>query len=297
MELELADVAWLVVCAALVFVMQAGFLCLESGLTRSKNSTNVALKNVADFGISVVLFWAIGFGLMFGASHNGLLGTTDFFVSFDGDGPSLAAFFLFQAMFCETATTIVSGAVAERMRFAGYLVVAVLLSGFVYTLFGHWAWGGIFNGHDGWLRQRGFVDFAGSTVVHSVGGWVALAAALVIGPRRGRFDADGTPRRFGRQNIPMASLGVLLLWIGWFGFNGGSTFQMINHVPAIIVNTTLGGAAGMVSALAVAWWLRRRPDVDAVLNGALAGLVSVTANCHAIDAPAAIVIGGVAGTF
>jgi Amt family ammonium transporter len=141
MELELADVARLVVCAALVFVMQAGFLCLESGLTRSKNSTNVALKNVADFGISVVLFWAIGFGLMFGASHNGLLGTTDFFVSFDGDGPSLAAFFLFQSMFCETATTIVSGAVAERMRFAGYLVVAVLLSGFVYTLFGHWAWG------------------------------------------------------------------------------------------------------------------------------------------------------------
>lgn len=126
---------------------------------------------------------------------------------------------------------------------------------------------------------------------------MALAAALVIGPRRGRFDADGTPRRFGRQNIPMASLGVLLLWIGWFGFNGGSTFQMVNHVPAIIVNTTLGGAAGMVSALAVAWWLRRRPDVDAVLNGALAGLVSVTANCHAIDAPAAIVIGGVAGTF
>jgi Amt family ammonium transporter len=295
MELQIADVAWLVVCAALVFVMQAGFLCLESGLTRSKNSINVALKNVADFGISVVLFWGIGFGLMFGASQYGLLGTTHFFVSFNGGEQSLAAFFLFQAMFCGTATTIVSGAVAERMRFSGYLVVVVLLSVFVYTLFGHWAWGGVFNGREGWLEQRGFVDFAGSTVVHSVGGWVALAAVLVIGPRRGRFSADGTPRRFGRQNIPMASLGVLLLWIGWFGFNGGSTFRMNDQVPSIIANTTLGGAAGMVTALALAWWKCGRPDANAVLNGALAGLVAVTANCNAIEAPAAILIGGIGG--
>ncbi|MBT4868048.1 MAG: GHKL domain-containing protein, partial [Planctomycetaceae bacterium] len=153
----------------------------------------------------------------------------------------------------------------------------------------------VFNGRGGWLQQRGFVDFAGSTVVHSVGGWVALAAALVIGPRRGKFGADGTPRRFGRQNVPMASLGVLLLWIGWFGFNGGSTFHMNDQVPSIIANTTLGGAAGMVSALALAWWKYGRPDANAVLNGALAGLVSVTANCHAIEAPAAILIGGIGG--
>lgn len=295
MDMELADIAWLVVSASMVFLMQPGFLCLESGLTRSKNSINVAIKNVADFGISVVLFWGIGFGLMFGVSHSGFLGTTNFFVSFDGALPSLAAFFLFQAMFCGTATTIVSGAVAERMRFSGYLMVAVLLSGFIYPLFGHWAWGGVFTGKEGWLEQIGFVDFAGSTVVHSVGGWVALAAAIVIGPRRGRFDADGTPRRFGRQNIPMASLGVLLLWIGWFGFNGGSTFEMSARVPVIITNTVLGGASGMVTALVVAWWFRGRPDADAVLNGSLAGLVSVTASCHVINGPSAIVIGGVGG--
>ena len=292
---ELLNVIWLVICAGFVFLMQAGFLCLESGLTRSKNTINVAVKNITDLGISVFLFWIFGFALMFGASYNGWLGTTQFLVPVQG-GALLAAFFLFQAMFCGTATTIVSGAVAERMKFGGFVIVSIMLAGLIYPLFGHWAWGGIGPTAvaPGWLEQMGFRDFAGSTVVHSVGGWVALATVMVIGPRDGRFPKDGPPRKFLGHNLPMAILGVLLLWFGWFGFNGGSTLALDETIPGIIANTMMAGIAGLTVALAVSWVWQSRPDVGTMMNGALAGLVSITACCNDVTASAAVMIGGVA---
>ena len=217
MEKAPLDIAWVVISAGFVFLMQAGFMCLESGLTRSKNNINVSIKNIMDFGISVLLFWAFGFALMFGATEGGLFGSTNFFVSVtESAGPWLATFFLFQAMFVGTATTIVSGAVAERMRFRAYLLFAAILSGLIYPLFGHWAWGGAMNGeYVGWLGKLGFRDFAGSSVVHSVGGWVALAVVIVIGPRAGRFPADGPPVKIPASNVPLAILGTLILWFGW----------------------------------------------------------------------------------
>ncbi len=298
MDAQLIDIAWMAVCAALVLLMQPGFMCLESGLTRSKNSINVAIKNITDFAISVLVFWAIGFALMFGASKAGLFGTTLFFAPVSetpvsSSGAWLAAFFLFQAMFCGTATTIVSGAVAERMRFSGYLIISVVLSGFTYPIFGHWAWAGTYGDGSGWLRALGFVDFAGSTVVHSVGGWVALAVVLVIGPRAGRFPKDEPPRTIPGQNVPRAVLGVLLLWLGWFGFNGGSTLAMNYLVTPVIANTMLSGAAGLIAGLLVGWPIRGRPDIDLVMNGSLAGLVAITASCHAVSASSAVMIGSV----
>jgi Amt family ammonium transporter len=287
------DTLWLIGCSGLVFLMQPGFMCLESGLTRSKNSINVAVKNLADFGISVALFWAFGYALMFGASQIGVIGSTGWFLSLDAV-PELAAFFLFQTMFCSTATTIVSGAVAERMRFSAYFVISSLISGFIYPLFGHWVW----NGADaqqssGWLAKIGFVDFAGSTVVHSVGGWVALAALLVVGPRLGRFPASGASRRIHGSNLPFSVLGAMLLWIGWLGFNGGSTLEFNIQVAGIIVNTIIAGAAGMLMAAGLSWQRRKAPSVEAMLNGSIAGLVAITASCHAVSTPIAAIIGAV----
>jgi len=223
-SVEHARILWLVVCAGLVFVMQAGFLCLESGLTRSKNSINVAIMNVADFGIATILYWMFGFGVMFGVTQSGWFGTDRFLPSMN-DGWD-TAFFLFQLMFAGAATTIVSGAVAERMKFSGYLLVSGVLSGLVYTVFGHWVWNGIDSDQPGgWLYQLGFRDFAGVTVVHGVGGWVALAAVLVVGPRRGRFTDDGASHEISGHDLPMAMLGAMLLMFGWFGFNGGSLLR------------------------------------------------------------------------
>ncbi|MBT6227503.1 MAG: hypothetical protein HOI47_12715, partial [Candidatus Scalindua sp.] len=191
----MTDVFWVLICAGLVFLMQAGFTCLESGLTRSKNSINVAIKNITDFGISTILFWAFGFAMMFGESVNGWIGSTQFCLSLD-DGSWTSTFFLFEIMFCATAVTIVSGATAERLRFRSYIIISIILSGMIYPVFGHWVWNGIQSGTaSGWLAQIGFVDFAGSTVVHSVGGWVALAALLIIGPREGRFPRVGAHRK------------------------------------------------------------------------------------------------------
>ena len=290
------DIAWVVLCSALVFVMQAGFLCLETGFTRSKNNINVALKNLTDFGVSILIFWAFGAALLFGESMGGLIGTDGFVPSVGLGDFRNAGFVLFQAMFCGTAVTIVSGAVAERMRFAGYLVVVALQSGFIYTLFGHWAWNGVAQGSPaGWLAARGFVDFAGSSVVHSVGGWVSLAAVLVLGPRAGRFTDDGRTNRITGSSLPMAMLGALLLWLGWFGFNGGSTLAVDERVPGIVMNTTLAGSSGMMVALLAGWPLRGHADVTFAINGSLAGLVSITASCHAVTAAHAVLIGGVGG--
>ena len=290
----LADIAWMLGAAALVMLMQGGFCFLESGLSRAKNSINVAIKNLIDFCISIAAFWAVGFALMFGAGASGFVGTTGFGLEGMTGEPWLLAFFVFQAVFCGTATTIVSGAVAERMRFPAYLLLSLAVSLLIYPVFGHWAWGGVVPGtQPGWLAARGFVDFAGSTVVHSIGGWVALAAALLVGPRLGRF-VPGRPRIHG-HNIPMATLGALLLWFGWFGFNGGSTLGVTEAVPLVLINTNLAAAFGGMAGLALAWVWTGRPEVGAVINGVLAGLVAVTAGCHAFDPWAAAVVGAVGG--
>lgn len=289
------DIVWVLFCALLVFLMQAGFTCLEAGLTRTKNNINVAIKNLTDIGFTIFFFWAFGFALMFGSSHGGWVGTEGFFFPSD-QGSWFATFFLFEAMFCATAATILSGATAERMRFKGYIVMSVLTAALIYPIFGHWAWNSaLFGSQMGWLKVNGFVDFAGSTVVHSLGGWIALAALLIIGPRKGRFPPGGGRQRIQGSNLPMSVLGVFLMWMGWFGFNGGSTLAMDNQVAGIVVNTTLAGAAGCLSALAIGWLLKRLPDVILPINGSIAGLVAITASCHAVGAVSAVVIGAIGG--
>ncbi len=290
---ELHGVGWILICAALVFVMQAGFICLESGLVRSKNSINVAIKKTMDICLSGAVFWTIGYGIMYGESYQGIVGTSKFF--FDDIGsPWLASFFIFQVMFCSTTTTIVSGVVAERMRFWAYLMIAVIVSGFVYPVAGHWIWGGAGGGETlGWLANLGFIDFAGSTVVHSVGGWIALAAAIVVGPRIGRFGKGGCVIR--GNNIPIAALGTLLLWFGWFGFNGGSTFELNEHVPGILINTCISAMFGGLFCMLVSNWVKGQLDALTAMNGIIAGLVSITASCHIVVPSSAAIIGAVAG--
>lgn len=294
MNASMIDILWIVVASGLVFIMQAGFAMLESGLTRSKNSINVAMKNLTDLGVSLFLYWFFGFAIMFGASWNGIAGTSLFAAH-----PStawVAAFLLFQSMFCSTAATIVSGAVAERMRYSSYIIATIIVAAIIYPVFGHWAWGGALTGESsGWLAQLGFIDFAGSTVVHSVGGWMALASVIVIGPRLGRFDDNGKPRQIQGSNLTLAVLGVILLWFGWFGFNGGSTLAMNTSVAGIILRTSLATAAGMIAALALGWPLYKRPDVSLILNGSLAGLVAITAPVHAVNSLDSILIGAIGG--
>ncbi len=295
MDTVLTDIFWVLICAGLVFLMQAGFTCMESGLTRSKNSINVAIKNITDFGISTILFWTFGFGVMFGTSINGWIGSTQFFLSLD-EGSWTSAFFLFEIMFCATAVTIVSGATAERLRFRSYIIISIILSGLIYPIFGHWVWNNIHTGtSSGWLGRMGFVDFAGSTTVHSVGGWVALAALLIIGPRAGRFPPVGVHRKIHGSNLPMSVLGVLLLWVGWFGFNGGSTLALNDQVAGIITNTFLAGSSGVMVTLTVGWIIRKQADAELVIFGSIAGLVSITASAHAVSAASALVIGGIGG--
>ncbi|MBN8216151.1 MAG: ammonium transporter [Spirochaetes bacterium] len=295
MEKRLIDILWVLTSGCLVFVMQAGFAMLETGMTRSKNSINVAIKNLTDFGVAVVAYWAVGFALMFGPSAAGLVGAGYF--AFDARGGTwLAAFFFFQVMFCGTAATIVSGAVAERMRFSAYLLSTLLISALLYPVFGHWAWGGALEGKAaGWLNTLGFVDFAGSTVVHSMGGWMSLALLLILGPRTGRFPAGGAPRAIPGSNIPGAVLGAMLLLFGWFGFNGGSVLAFNADVAPIILNTTLAGCSGMVMSLFVGFALTRRWNTAFAINGCLAGLVAITAGCHAVNEWQALVIGAIGG--
>ncbi len=290
---SLLDILWMLICAALVMLMQAGFTCLETGRVRVKNSINVAIKNLVDFCTSSLGFWVIGFALMFGPTAGGMIGTEGFFFNAHNQ-PWLWAFFFFQMVFCGTATTLVSGSVAERMRFTGYLGTSLIVSILIYPIMGHWMWGGLATGQTtGWLKSLGFIDFAGSTVVHSVGGWVALAAVMIIGPRLGRFSDKAAPIQ--GQNIPLATLGVLLVWFGWYGFNGGSAFEFSQNVPHILVNTTLAGATGALAALGLSWYLLGRPEVGHALNGALAGLVGITASAHIMSPEGTILIGAGAG--
>ncbi len=292
----LLDILWVAISAGLVFLMQAGFLCLETGLTRSKNNINVAIKNLADFGLSTVGYWAFGYAIMFGLTVGGWIGRTDFLLDFGQRGVWITTFFFFQVMFCGTTVTILSGAIAERVKFGAYLIIAGLVSAIIYPFFGHWAWNGISEGlAQGWLARRGFVDFAGSSVVHSVGGWAALAVLLLVGPRAGRFPDNQPPQKISGANIPLATLGVFLLWFGWFGFNGGSTLAMNEQVARVVANTVMAGAAGLVGALFAGWWWQGRAEVGLALNGSLAGLVAITANAHAVSALSAVLIGAVGG--
>jgi Amt family ammonium transporter len=290
-----ANYLWTMLAAFLVFFMQPGFAMVEAGFTRRKNAANIIMKNLMDFSVGSLIFWMIGFGLMFGKS-NGLFGTTGFFFNnFSSDQDQwLFAFWLFQVVFAGTAATICSGALAERTKFTGYLIYALIVSAFIYPIFGSWAWGSLYQGQ-GWLENLGFIDFAGSTVVHSVGAWVALAGAIVIGPRIGRFNQAGKSVSIPGHNLPMAALGVFILWFGWFGFNAGSTTTADTSIARIAVNTNLAAAAGAVFSMMTAWFKYKAPDVGLTLNGALAGLVAITAPCANVSPLSSVVIGALAG--
>ena len=318
------DTLWVIDCAILVFIMQAGFMCMETGLSRHKNSINVALKNAADFGVSVVIFWIFGFGIMFGQSFNGFFGT-DLFL-FKTEKAEYMTYFVFQAMFVATAATIISGAVAERMKFVGYLIITVLATGLIYPLVGHWAWSSSYlNNLDqasgmwdalkdmgvsgqqienidaavdmartgvnkGWLSELGFIDFAGSTIVHSVGGWMALSAVLILGPRIGKY-SEANKGKFTGSSFPLAVLGTLILWFGWFGFNGGSNGAMDDAVPLILINTFLAAAFGLLTGLTTSFIMFKKPDAYYVILGPLAGLVAITAGCNSMTSVTAIFVG------
>jgi Amt family ammonium transporter len=247
-----ADYVWTLVAAALVFFMQAGFALVETGFTRAKNAINIMMKNLMDFSIGSLAFWAIGFGLMFGVSKTGWFGTSGFFLSdFKAGGdPWVLAFWMFQVVFCATAATIVSGAMAERTKYSGYLFYSVFISALIYPVFGSWAWGSLYHGN-GWLEKLGFIDFAGSTVVHSVGGWAALAGAIVLGPRLGKYAKDGTIKPILGHNIPLAALGVFVLWLGWFGFNAGSTVQSGLDTARALTMTQVSAATGALTWLII----------------------------------------------
>ncbi len=290
------DLAWVAVCAALVFLMQAGFLCLETGLTRNKNNINVAMKNLVDFAITTLLFWVFGYGVMFGDTLGGWTGTTGFLFQPGFVEIRNSIFFVFQVMFCGTAVTIMSGAIAERCRFDAYILISLLISGVIYPFLGHWVWSGLTTSEvTGWLGALGFVDFAGASVVHSVGGWAALAILLIIGPREGRFAADGTSRYIRGSNLPIAALGVLILWVGWIGFNGGSVLRVNLTTAIVVINTIMAGASGLLSAMLLGMLLSGRAEVNYVMNGALAGLVAVTAGAHVYGVFGSVIVGAIGG--
>jgi Amt family ammonium transporter len=290
------NIVWTCIAAFLVFFMQAGFAMVEAGFTRAKNAVNILMKNLMDFSVGTVAFALVGFGLMFGAT-NGFFGTTHFGLSDMGDPMSWNwTFLIFQTVFAATAATIVSGAMAERTKFVSYLVYSVFITLFIYPIFGSWAWGGLLDG-GGWLEKLGFLDFAGSTVVHSVGGWLALAGAIVLGPRIGKYGPDGKPKAIIGHNIPLAALGVFILWFGWFGFNPGSTTTGDGSIGYIAVTTNIAAAVGAIVAMVVSWVVLKKPDASMSLNGALAGLVSITAPCDGVSPLGAAVIGAVGGAL
>ena len=296
-ELQLnMNILWTCIAAFLVFFMQAGFAMVETGFTRAKNAVNILMKNLMDFSVGSLVFFLVGFGLMFGES-NGFFGTTLFGLSgVESTSDWNWTFLIFQTVFAATAATIVSGAMAERTKFGSYLIYSFFITLLIYPVFGSWAWGGLLDG-GGWLENAGFLDFAGSTVVHSIGGWLALAGAVVLGPRLGKYASDGSPKAIPGHNLPLAALGVFILWLGWFGFNPGSTTAADGFIGYIAVTTNLSAAAGAVAAMVVSWIIFKKADGSMALNGALAGLVGITAGCDAVSPIAAIIIGLVSGVL
>ena len=295
------NVVWTLVAGILVFTMQAGFALVETGFTRAKNAANIMMKNLMDFAAGSLAFYVLGAALMFGATRlGGALGWGGLGMPglAEGEGSWNWTFLFFQTMFAATAATIVSGAVAERIEFKSYLVYSILVSAVVYPVSGHWMWGGLAGeGSAGWLEGLGFHDFAGSTVVHSVGGWIALAGAIALGPRIGKYRHDGTANPIPGHSLVLGTLGVFLLWIGWFGFNPGSYTAGVGSIGRVAMTTNLAACAGTVAALATAWAIMGKPDLTMALNGSLAGLVAITAPCDLVTANASIVIGLVAGVL
>ena len=286
------DTLWVLICTCLVFLMQGGFMCLEAGITRPKNSINIALKNITDMSVAITVFWMFGFGLMFGSSFYGIFGTEYFF--FTSDYGAYQVYFLYQAVFVATATSIISGAIAERTKFEAYILIALITSGLVYPIVGHWGWASLViadyaaNADPGWLVALGFYDFAGSTIVHSVGGWIALASLIVIGPRTGRFNNTGNIKIY--TSFPLAIFGIFLLWFGWFGFNGASNGKLDFNVPSIMMNTFAGGAGGLLIGVLYGYFKEKTISPRAILIAPLAGLVSITASANIIDQGQAITI-------
>ena len=289
------DIVWTLLATVLVFLMQAGFSLLEAGATRAKNSINIVMKNVMDMSLGSLVFWLVGFGFMFGTNSSGWIGTDNFLLSNIDPASETGyfdfAFFIFQTVFAATAATIISGAVAERTKFTAYLIYAIAVTGFIYPIFGSWVWGG------GWLNDvgPGFVDFAGSTVVHSVGGWAALAGAIVVGPRLGKY-IDGAPQRLPGHSVVLMALGVFILWFGWFGFNAGSTVSGNDgSIAVIFITTNLAAAAGAVGAMVLSYAIWKRFDVYMTLNGVIAGLVAITAGCANMGPGMALITGLIGG--
>ncbi|GBC59174.1 ammonium transporter [Desulfonema ishimotonii] len=288
------DVLWTCIAAFLVFIMQAGFAMVESGFTRAKNAVNIMMKNIMDFCIGTCAFLAIGFHIMFAGPDESL-----FFLGKTAAIQWGFAFWLFQCVFAATTATIVSGGVAERTKFTSYLIYSVVICAFVYPVFGNWAWGSLLDS-SGWLEGVlgvGFYDFAGSTVVHSIGGWLALAGAIVIGPRIGKFDAEGNPRAIPGHNLPFAVIGGFILWLGWFGFNPGSTTTFDGNLARIAVMTNIAGAAGGIGAMIAIWTYAKKPDVGMTVNGFLAGMVAICTAVDVVNAIGALIIGLVAGVL
>lgn len=289
------DTLWVLLGAMLVFWMQPGFALVEAGLTRSKNTANILMKNFCDFMCGSVLYWILGFSIMYGADF-GLLGWSGFgFIGEDSNIPAECTF-IFQTVFCATAATIVSGAMAERTKFSMYFVYSMLISAFVYPIEGHWSWGG------GWLSEMGFHDFAGSTVVHLCGGALALAGAIVLGPRIGKYDKNGKSRAIPGHNLALCALGVFCLWVGWFGFNPCSTVAATGYANAvamshIFVTTNMAAATGGISAMLYTWIVDGKPSLSMLCNGVLAGLVGITAGCDCVDIWASAVIGIITSTI
>ena len=289
--LEYQNIAWIIWGGVLVFFMQAGFALLESGSVRAKNAVNVMMKNYTDMCIGGLAFYLVGFGLMMGTNDSGFFGT-DHFMPVELSNLDWALMF-FQMMFAATAVTIASGAMAERVSFIGYAVAACLICLIIYPVFASWVWGGYFGG-TGWLTELGFIDFAGSTVVHSIGGWLALAGILVIGPRLGRFAPDGTPRLIAGHNMTLLALGGFILWFGWFGFNAGSTLSITGNIGLIAVNTFVAAVSAVVSYMIISRVLDKAILLSDSVNASLIGLVSITAGCATTTPVFAIIIGAIA---
>jgi Amt family ammonium transporter len=290
-----ADLLWIMIAGFLVFFMQAGFSLVETGFTRAKNVANIMMKNMMDFALGTIVFWAVGFSLMYGTDIAGLFGFSNFFLSEavrpDGTLDTwMYADWFFQAMFAATAATIVSGAMAERTKFTGYLVYTIFITALIYPIVGHWVWGG------GWLSDLGFYDFAGSTVVHGVGAWAGLIGTYILGPRIGRF-VNGKVNAIPGHSVALGTLGVFILWLGWFGFNPGSTLGADLSFARIAVTTNIAAAGGAVAAMLTAWYNDGKPDLGYTLNGALAGLVAITAGCAVVSPTSALIIGFIGGSI